>query len=137
MNNIITTKPIYIDRNTPKTCINIVEQCGGQGVPDNPFVIRIKRAGTCEYLIEYDGVVEGNSVCFEWDHLLYGLPCGRYVGDIFEDDTKNCAGDIVARVQFQLDTAFWQTAIIKDDDEETEDKPVCEKSDCNCGEDDE
>lgn len=127
--NIITTKPIAIDSSVTKTCVNIVSCCGEHGVPDNPFVIRIKRAGTCNYLIEYDGVVDGDSVCFLWDKLLWDLPCGRYIGDIFESGNTCC--EHIGRLQFQVGENCWKTAHIKDD-EQDEDSPVCNPEPCDC-----
>lgn len=128
-------KPIEIDESVKTTCLHLIEQCGGKGVPDSPFVIRIKRAGQCHYLLEYDGKVKGDTICFNWDRLFYDLPCGRYVGDIFEEKANLCFSPIIASVQFQLNTSFWQSALIKE--AEKEELPACEKPKCDCGEENE
>ncbi len=127
--NITTKRPIAIDSSVDKTCVNIVSCCGEQGVPDKPFVIRIKRAGQCDYLIEYDGTVDGDSVCFEWDKLLWELPCGRYIGDIFESE-PDCDGGIIGSLQFEVNESCWQATHIKEksDDEQ----PKCEPVPCDC-----
>lgn len=70
MNTIISRKPIPINKDTAKTCVAIQTCCSGRGVPDNPTVIKIKKAGTCDYIIEYDAVVENDTICFEWDKLI-------------------------------------------------------------------
>lgn len=125
MNTIITRKPIPINKDIAETCVAIQDCCGDCGVPDNPTVIKIKKAGTCDYLIEYDAVVccececdccecKYDRICFEWDELIWSL-CGRYVGDIFESNAT-CDNDKIGTLQFDVNVECWQATQFLDDD---------------------
>lgn len=74
MNTIITRKPITINKDVAETCVAIQDCCGDCGVPDNPTVIKIKKAGTCDYLIEYDTVVCCECECDCCEHTKLN-PC--------------------------------------------------------------
>lgn len=128
MNTIITRKPITINKDTAKTCVALSACCGGRGVPDNPTVIKIKKAGTCDYIIEYDAVVENDTICFEWDNLIWDL-CGRYVGDIFESNAP-CDNGKIGTLQFDVNVECWQATQLKE--ETPEDVPECTPPDCDC-----
>lgn len=128
MNTIITRKPMPINKDTAKTCVAIQACCGGLGVPDSPAVIKIKKAGTCDYLIEYDATVENDRVCFVWDKLMWDL-CGRYVGDIFESNAV-CDNGKIGTLQFDVNMACWHAAQIKEN--EAQEKPKCTPPDCDC-----
>lgn len=93
--------PIVIDKNVEKTCVNFKGFCLQEAVPSAP-IIRIRRAGKCIPLIEYPGTVEVDGiVCFEWGPLMWELPSGRYVGDLYDDK------QLVGMIQFQINPQQW------------------------------
>lgn len=100
--------PIVIDSNTEKTCVNFYGLCYREAVPENP-VIRIRRAGKPTHLLEYPGTVDADTglVCFTWGPLMWELPSGRYIGDLFD------GGQIVGFIQFQVNPQQWRAETYK------------------------
>lgn len=89
--------PITIEYGTERTCVNFKGYCGRDAEATEDVVIKIKRAGGCEYLIQYPGEVgEGCDMCFNWGDIMWSLDAGRYIGDVFDGDEK------VGFIQFQL-----------------------------------
>lgn len=91
-------KPLLIDRTVKRSCFKVESRCGLNATPmKGAITIKIKRAGTKDYLIEYPADINpDSSICFEWGDIFYNLKKGRYVGDIFENNEK------IGRVQFQM-----------------------------------
>lgn len=99
--------PIVIDRNVGKTCVNFVGYCREEAVPSHP-VIRIRLAGSKRHLVEYSGDVDKDGIaCFEWDDILYSLPSGRYVGDLYDGEEH------IGMIQIQLNPRQWGAEVVK------------------------
>lgn len=91
-----TGRPIIIDDSIAKSCFDIAGICGGQvEINTDDIVMQIRKAGTCDPLIEYPVFdITEDKLCFYWDNLMYELPEGRYIGDLFFGMAK------VGEVQF-------------------------------------
>lgn len=97
-----TNMPILLDRSIAKSCFDMYQGCGDDvNLEDNDIKMLIRKAGTCQHLIQYPAFeISENTVCFYWDHLFYDREPGRYIGDLFIDDKK------VSEVQFQLGSPY-------------------------------
>lgn len=105
----MSVTPIVIDANTEKTCVNFYGLCRREAVPENP-VIRIRRAGKPTHLIEYPGIVEQDThiACFEWGPLMWELPSGRYIGDLYDGEER------VGFIQFEVNPRQWGAEVHKE-----------------------
>lgn len=120
--NIITRKPYQITPQTEKTCIAIQSCCGEEAIVTGKTVLRLRKAGSCQHIIEYPAEVEGDSLCFVWDNLIYELQ-GRYIGDIFEDE------QLLSSIQFDVNPSCFVAVKLKE--VETEETIPCEPPQCN------
>lgn len=93
---VATGKPIIIDESIAKSCFDITGICGSAAnIDTDDIVMQIRKAGACDPIIEYPVFdINEDQLCFYWDSLMYELPEGRYIGDLFFGSKK------VGEVQF-------------------------------------
>lgn len=101
-------RPVQINRNVDKSCFTFAGRCEQKAIADGIMTVRLRRAGSKTYLIEYPALKkrEGDAVCFKWGEVMYSLPKGRYIGDFFED------GQQVASKNFELHAEEWRVEAV-------------------------